>query len=246
MGLQILNAIWDFFASLLCSLLGVCAQEACRDVAYAGAEHVICSYAVKDVSIRLFLNDDDGQPYGGFSGLAADLNATPLMLMNGGMYHDDLNAVGLYVEQGNQSKSISTKGGWGNFHLLPNGVFWVKDGQVGITETKAFIKQGIEPDFATQSGPMLVINNKLHPRFLKHSDSRKVRNGVGISADGRKIHFAISKGRVTFWEFGNLFKDHLKTPNALFLDGTVSAIKTKNHRRGGWRQIGPIIAVFAR
>lgn len=246
MGLQTLNAIWDFFASLLCSLLGVCAQDACQNVTHSGNDHIICSYAVKDVSVKLFLNDDKGQPYGGFSGLAADLNTKPLMLMNGGMYHDDLGAVGLYVERGIRSKSISTKGGWGNFHLLPNGVFWVKDGRIGITETKAFVKQGIDPDFATQSGPMLVINNKLHPRFLKHSDSRKVRNGVGISADGRTVHFAISKGRVTFWEFGNLFKDHLKTPNALFLDGTVSTIKTKNHQRGGWRQIGPIIAVFER
>ena len=246
MGFQTLNAIWDFFSSLLCGVLGICAQEACQEVRYAGADHIVCSYAVKEVSIRLFLDDADGQPYVRLSDLQADLKTRPLMLMNGGMYHDDLRAVGLYLEQGKQSKSISTKGGWGNFHLLPNGVFWIKNNQVGITETKAFIKQRVTPDFATQSGPMLVIDGKLHPRFLRHSDSRKVRNGVGIGADGRTVHFAISKGRVTFWEFGNLFRDHLKTTNALFLDGTVSTIKTRNYQRGGWRQIGPIIGVFPR
>ena len=143
-----------------------------------------------------------------------------------------------------QQKGISTKGGWGNFHLLPNGVFWIKGDRVGVTETKQYLARKIRPDYATQSGPMLVIDGKLHHRFLKDSDSRKIRNGVGISADGKTIHFAISKGSVTFWDFGKLFQERLKTPNALFLDGTVSAIRTDKFRRGGWRQLGPMIAVF--
>ena len=239
-----MSALWDLLFSLFCGLLGLCPQDSCREMTYGGAEHIVCSYAVQDVSLKLYLNNADGLPYGRFSQLQPDLGESPLMLMNGGMYHDDLSAVGLYVEQRQQQKGISTKGGWGNFHLLPNGVFWIKDGQVGVTETKRYLARKIKPDYATQSGPMLVIDGKLHHRFLKNSDSLKIRNGVGVSADGKTVHFAISKGSVTFWDFGKLFQERLKTPNALFLDGTVSAIRTDKFRRGGWRQLGPLIAVF--
>ena len=241
-----MSALWDLLFSLFCGLLGLCPQDSCREMTHGGAEHIVCSYAVQDVSLKLYLNNADGLPYGRFSQLQPDLGESPLMLMNGGMYHDDLSAVGLYVEQRQQQKGISTKGGWGNFHLLPNGVFWIKDGQVGVTETKRYLARKIKPDYATQSGPMLVIDGKLHHRFLKNSDSLKIRNGVGVSADGKTVHFAISKGSVTFWDFGKLFQERLKTPNALFLDGTVSAIRTDKFRRGGWRQLGPIIAVFGK
>ncbi|NKB54337.1 MAG: hypothetical protein GKR97_19360 [Rhizobiaceae bacterium] len=236
--------MWDFLFSLFCGLFGLCSEDSCRLITHAKVDHIVCSYAAKDVSVRLFLNDAQGKPYARLSQLESELPRPPLMLMNGGMYHDDLGAVGLYVENGAQQKSISTKGGWGNFHLLPNGVFWIKGNAVGVTETKQYISRKIKPEFATQSGPMLVIDGKLHHRFLKDSDSLKIRNGVGISKDAKTIHFAISKSSVSFWNFGKLFQERLKTPNALFLDGTVSAIRAGEYRRGGWRQLGPIVGVF--
>ncbi|MEP1207014.1 MAG: phosphodiester glycosidase family protein [Rhizobiaceae bacterium] len=241
-----MSAFWDFLFSLFCNLLGICPDDACREIPHAGTQHIVCSYATTDVSVRLYLNDAQGRPYARLSRLQDALDEPVLMLMNGGMYHDDLGAVGLYVENGTRRKRISTKGGFGNFHLLPNGVFWVKGDQVGVTETKKFIGRKLKPDFATQSGPMLVIDGKLHHRFLKDSDSLKIRNGVGVSKDGKMIHFAMSKRSVSFWDFGKLFQERLKTPNALYLDGTVSAIRTKEFRRGGWRQLGPIIGVFAK
>ena len=36
--------------------------------------------------------------------------------------------------------------------------------------------------FATQSGPMLVIDGKIHPAFIEDSTDRKPRNGVGVSS----------------------------------------------------------------
>lgn len=238
--------IWDIIAAFLCSIFGTCEDSPCRDVAWAGSTHTVCSFDAKDVSVRLFLNDQKGKPFGQLNRLEGTLETPALMLMNGGMYHSDLGAVGLHVSEGKQEKKISTKGGWGNFHLLPNGVFFGKDGKLGVLETKAYLRKNIKPDFATQSGPMLVINGKLHPRFLKDSDSLKIRNGVGVSKDGQRLHFAISKTAVTFWDFGELFKNELKTHNALFLDGTVSALKSKGFAQGGWRALGPMIGVFER
>lgn len=239
-----MSAVWDLIFSLFCGLFGLCPDDACRVISHAKAEHIVCSYAVNNVSLRLYLNDAQGRPYGRLSRVESEVPEAPLLLMNGGMYHDDLAAVGLYVENGEKQQSISTKAGFGNFHLLPNGVFWIKDGKVGVTETKKFIARRIMPEFATQSGPMLVIDGKLHHRFLQHSDSLKIRNGVGVSKDGKTVHFAISKQSVSFWDFGKLFQERLQTPNALFLDGTVSAIRAGEFRRGGWRQLGPIIGVF--
>lgn len=236
--------IWQFIVSFFCALFGTCDEGHCRTLVHANVDHMICSFATEAISVRLYLKNSEGKPYASLSQLERSIDKPVLMLMNGGMYHDDLGAVGLHVEGGIESQAISTKGGWGNFHLLPNGVFWGKGGKLGVTETGAYIRQKIKPDFATQSGPMLVINGKLHPRFLKNSDSRKIRNGVGISRDGKTVHFVISKDSITFWDFGSLFRDQLKAHNALFLDGTVSAIRSPGYQQGGWRDLGPMIAVF--
>ena len=45
---------------------------------------------------------------------------------------------------------------------------------------------------------------------------------MGVRKDG-VIVFAISNGQVTFYEFASLFLMKLKCPNALFLDGDISA-----------------------
>lgn len=242
-------SIVELFAWIFCGLFGFCGSEqGCRVVEHMNADHTVCSYSVADIDIRFFLDDAEGRKFGSLRAVKRELSDQPLMLMNGGMYHEDLGPVGLYVENGKERQVLSTKGGWGNFHLLPNGVFWIKNGKAGVTQTKAFAarRQGGDVDYATQSGPMLVINGKLHPRFLKDSDSLKIRNGVGVSADGKMIHFAISHSAVRFWDFGELFRAKLKTPNALFLDGTVSAIRAGRFTQGGWKPLGPIIGVFKR
>jgi uncharacterized protein YigE (DUF2233 family) len=104
----------------------------------------------------------------------------------------------------------------------------------------------LKPDFATQSGPMLVIDGKLHPRFLPDSDSLKRRNGVGVSRDGM-VHFAISENTVRFYDFATLFRDALDAPNALYLDGTISSVDIPAmKRRDSLFAMGPIIAVVDR
>jgi uncharacterized protein YigE (DUF2233 family) len=54
--------------------------------------------------------------------------------------------------------------------------------------------------------------------------------------------FAISDRPVTFHAFGMLFRDLLRTPNALYLDGSISRIYApglKRHDTGA--DMGPII-----
>ena len=239
-----------FALPLLVGLLAGAAPPACRDVEHLGERYEVCSFDPAEVRVTMHLYDPAGAPYRGLRNLRRALGV-PLMAMNGGMYRDDLSPVGLYVEGGNELEPIVLNDGWGNFHLLPNGVFHVsrqEDGaqRFGVTESRAFAADPPENvAYATQSGPMLVIDGALHPRFLPRSDSLKLRNGVGVSEDGR-VHFAISAGRVRFHDFGTLFRDVLKTPNALFLDGTISAFEAGERRRLTFAPLGPMIRVTAR
>ncbi|MGV8936970.1 MAG: phosphodiester glycosidase family protein [Allorhizobium sp.] len=209
--------------------------------------YTVCRFDPAATSIRVYNLDPTGSPYRGFAALSRQLwkeRHFALFATNGGMYRDDLSPVGLFVEYGIERRPISTKAGWGNFHLLPNGVFFVKGDRAGVLDTDAYLKSGTKPDFATQSGPMLVIDGKLHPKFLADSDSLKRRNGVGVDRDGQ-VYFAISQGVVRFYDFAMLFRDALSCPNALFLDGTISSVDIPERDRSDRLfEMGPIIAVL--
>ncbi|MDB5523437.1 MAG: hypothetical protein JWM58_1200 [Rhizobium sp.] len=218
----------------------------CRKLAHKGDDYTVCAVDPRKSKIRIHDLDRHGKPYMSFQALSKALWADRIFLrlaMNGGMYQPDFSAVGLYVENGVQKQKINLNAGWGNFHLLPNGVFFLQAGKGGVLESKAYTASGIRPDFATQSGPMLVIDGKIHPRFNPLSDSLKKRNGVGIAADGQLI-FAISEGEVRFHDFATLFRDALGCRNALFLDGTISALHVPEWRRSDASYpLGPIISV---
>lgn len=230
---------------LLALLLPQAAQAVtCRDLVFEDASYTVCSVSA-DEDLRLFLNGPDG-PYGSFAAVDTALEPQGQMLafaMNGGMYHEDLRAVGLYVENGVESAPIVTSDGPGNFGLLPNGVFCVGD-SFAVVESRRFAEQAPTCRYATQSGPMLVIDGALHPRFLASSDSMNYRNGVGVSADGQVAEFVISNDGVNFHSFARLFRDVLKTPNALFLDGSISRLYAPAlDRNDAGFPMGPMVGV---
>ncbi|WP_413500008.1 phosphodiester glycosidase family protein [Psychrobacter maritimus] len=147
--------------------------------------------------------------------------------MNAGMYNENYAPIGYTVIEGKELRALNIKEGGGNFHLLPNGVmWWDKSGKVQITESNALDKQlksgKAQPWYATQSGPMLVINNEIHPQFNPDSTSIKLRNGAGVCSDG-SLQFVNSEEPVSFYQFATLFKDDLNCPNALFLDGGIAS-----------------------
>jgi len=168
--------------------------------------------------------------------------------MNAGMYDEEGRPIGLYVEQGERQRRINLRNGPGNFHMKPNGVFSVdEEGRVFVTESGAFARR--PPPrvmWATQSGPMLVVGGRLHPEIRPDGESRLVRNGVG-AVNERTAFFVISDEPVSFGRLARFFRDVLKCPNALFLDGTVSSLwDPQAGRRDGYDSLGPLILVFSR
>lgn len=218
----------------------------CRNTTFEGLRYVLCEADATE-DLRLFLKDAQGSTLGQFGAVDRQLQAEGKQLafaMNAGMYHDDRSPVGHYVENGVAQQRVISNAGPGNFGLLPNGVFCIRPDRADAIETLRFVEQTPDCTFATQSGPMLVIDGELHPRFLPDSTSRYIRNGVGTSADGTRVIFALSRQPVTFHEFGRLFRDGLNLPNALYFDGNISRIYAPQiNRNDGGFSLGPIVGI---
>ncbi|CAN1559723.1 COG3698 Predicted periplasmic protein [Paracoccaceae bacterium] len=218
------------------------AASDCRDTQFDGASYTLCEVALGE-DLRLFHSGPEGA-YGSFRNLSTALEAEGQSLgfaMNAGMYHRDLAPVGLYVEDGAEQSGIVTSDGPGNFGLLPNGVFCIGD-SFRVIESRSFKSSRPECRFATQSGPMLVIDGELHPKLLPDSDSLYVRNGVGVTKDGTRAVFAISNDAVNFHAFARLFRDELGLSDALYFDGNISRLYAPQlNRHDGGFPMGPIV-----
>jgi uncharacterized protein YigE (DUF2233 family) len=220
----------------------------CESVTYEQSGYTVCQVDLRRQSIKLFWKKPDGHPYEYLSSLPRALGNRSRQLLfatNGGMYHPDNSPVGLYVEEGRELVRANTSAGPGNFHMRPNGVFYVAGQLAGILQTGSFIKQKPQVDFATQSGPMLVVNGEVNARFARYGGSRKYRVGVG-SRDPNLVVFAVSESEVSFGEFARLFRDKLRCKDALFLDGgsATSFYSPVLGRNGNLLPLGPIIGVY--
>ncbi len=222
----------------------------CDNSAFEGDDFTVCIADPRRQRIVLFDADDDAVPYRSFTSLKTALGpraAAVRFAMNAGMFDASGLPIGYYVQDGMKLQPLNRAKGPGNFHMMPNGVFFGQGDRWRILTTDGFAEQiSKRPDFATQSGPMLLIDGQLHPRFSEDGDSLKVRNGVGIDPQGRAV-FAISNGAVSFGRFARLFRDRYRCRDALFLDGSVSSLWfPEAGRSDGGIPLGPMIAVFDR
>jgi uncharacterized protein YigE (DUF2233 family) len=201
--------------------------EACVQDRFEDADYIVCTIDPSASNLRLFWRDRDGFPYRSFAKLARSVESRGANLafaINGGMYRTDFAPVGLHIENGEMLRPADTTTIDGppskvpNFYKKPNGVFFLAGTSAGILTTERFLTERPDARFATQSGPMLVIEDRLHPALIPGSTDQTRRSGVGVCKSGQ-VRFAISETGVNFHVFARLFRDHLRCPNALFLDG---------------------------
>ena len=183
------------------------------------------SYQVnpKKQDLKLYWKDDKNQPFKSLQNLKTWLDSKGQKLvfaMNAGMYKPGNSPQGLFIQEQKTVALLDTVTGSGNFYLKPNGIFYTTtENNAVICKTENFVDSG-NIKYATQSGPMLVIDGHIHPAFKEGSTNLNIRNGVGISPNGEVI-FAMSKNEMNFYDFAN-YLQQLGCKNALYLDGLVS------------------------
>ncbi|UFH31033.1 phosphodiester glycosidase family protein [Chryseobacterium sp. C-71] len=197
-------------------------------------DFVIFKTNPKVENISFYWKDDDGRILRSVDNLKKKVEREDKYLkfaMNGGMFTKNNFPKGLYIEDFKILNKIDTLSGEGNFYLNPNGIFYLtKNNDAELIETKKF-KHDSSIKYATQSGPMLLINDEINPIFEKDSKNLNIRNGVGILKNGNVV-FVMSKNEVNFYNFASIFKE-LGCTKALYLDGFVSRTY---YPEGNWIQ----------
>ncbi len=141
---------------------------------------------------------------------------------NAGMYTETNDPQGLYIEKEQTLIQLDTaSSGYGNFYLQPNGVFGLTHSGSAVVVPTADWQDQDSISYATQSGPMLVINREIHSAFTPNSSSKYIRSGVGL-IDPYTLVFIISNEPVCFYDFASVFKEVFYCENALYLDGAIS------------------------
>lgn len=212
-------------------------------------KEVFIDYIAKVNDNLVFVwKDSSGNPIKTFSNLKLFFkqNNTQLQFaMNGGMYMTNNAPLGLYIEKCKTLAKLNTRKGSGNFYMEPNGVFYITKSNTAkiVTTQQMGQAQQTEAKYATQSGPMLLINGSVHKAFKKGSKNFNIRNGVGILPNGELL-FSMSSNPVNFYDFAMHFKSK-GCKNALYLDGYVSKMyyPEKELKGSAHDRFGVMIAV---
>jgi len=221
--------------------------SACESVSFEGVPLTHCIADPAAHAIAMANLGADKQPFASLARFAASVDpATIAFAVNGGMYGDDLKAIGYYVQNGERLKELNRAEGEGNFYMKPNGVFFGTGAKWQVLGSNTFFNTiGERPQFGTQSGPLLLVDGKLHPKVQDDGPSRAIRNAVGVDASG-KAHFVISDAPVSFGQLARYYRDVLKVKNALYLDGAISSLWDPARGRMNKGRVGPISVVTKR
>ena len=196
-------------------------------VVHAGTRFLVVRLEPKRV--QLAWKDAGGKPFRSFERVQADRTAkgeTVRFLMNAGIFEPGGVPSGLHIENGELLRPLNLANAAGNFFLKPNGVLILhRDAHVTLTTSEDWQRNPCDGAlWGIQAGPMLLINGSRHPAFLKSSENRLHRNGVGLDSQKRLVFAMTDRGEMTnLWNFAGLFLE-LGCKNALFLDGEISGM----------------------
>lgn len=222
-------------------------------VDHAGTTYWVYRVDAGKEKVELYLGEQNGEP-NTFPKLEARVQKQGRRLkfaMNSGIFEGTFLPSGLHIAGGatvtklNLKEFVKRSDGefTPNFYLKPNGVFFIRpDGTAAVVESSRYATLNETPVLATQSGPLLVAEGKIHPVLTPDSTSKRYRNGVGVTRDGQII-FACSMldrdlGTSNLYRFAEFFRDKLGCPDTLYLDGEISYVyirgQTEPVRETNW------------
>lgn len=202
--------------------------------------------------LSLYWRDDTGKPFESPERLDEWLTAQGIRLdfaVNSGIFMDSPQGprpLGLHVEEGKELVPLNTQEeGYGNFYMQPNGVFWWDENEAGILSTGDYRDAGLSPEFALQSGPLLLVDGGINPAFAKDSRNVNLRAGVGLAPDGTVL-LGVSSKPVSLHDFAAAFLE-AGCNQALYLDGAITGLHAPRHgvRHHGGKMAG-MLAVLER
>ncbi len=204
--------------------------------------------------VKLHWLTKENTPYKNLNAIKKDLaknHCTTLMLTNGGMYLEGNVPQGLFISENKEYRPIDTTSNkYGNFYMKPNGILYRDGSGVNIITTDTFIKKyktNYNILYATQSGPMLVINGEINHQFYPQSKNLNLRSGVGVLLNGNIVFIISRSNNTNFHDFASIFKDIFGCKNALYLDGAISKMYLKNLRPNDLSgNFGAIISVTSK
>lgn len=224
--------------TLLC-LLFTALPARSETIEHAGTRYRVYRIDPKVTKLELHLSKGAGVP-NTFPDLEAKVKASGRRLvfaMNAGIFEGNFLPTGLHISGGKTVVPLNqddfTKrlpdDVTPNFYLKPNGVFFIRqDGSAAVAETGKYAAMNESPVLATQSGPLLVGQGRIHPALRAESTSKRFRNGIGVTTDGKVVMVCSvidpAVGRTNLYHFAELFRDVLACPDALYLDGDISYV----------------------
>lgn len=224
---------------------------ACEIETFETSRFLVCAYMADRHDLRLVRNDLDPQRSRRLDALLRDPDIESgrvRFAMNAGMFEESGRPLGLYVGEGRAGRALNTRSGHrGNFYLMPNGVLFTDGrGHPFVVTSADWPDHADDAVWASQSGPMLVIDGALHPAIQHDGPSRRVRNGVGVIGDGAAL-FVLSLEPVSFGRLARFFRDGLGSENALYLDGVVSGAWVPSLPRLDLiHRVGPVFVISER
>ena len=164
---------------------------------------------LKDNKISLVTADDLSREHASVDEYAQHTQA--LLAINGGFFDQNYHPLGLRIYNKSQKSPLKRISWWG--------IFYTKNQKAYLSTINQF-SQSKQIDFAIQSGPRLLINNRIPP--LK--PGRAERSALGITHDGRVIILVTDNMPLSTTELAQLMKaSPLNCESALNLDGGSSS-----------------------
>ena len=134
-----------------------------------------------------------------------------LLSINGGFFDQQFNPLGLRVTNKKLENPLKRISWWG--------IFYIKNNEARISSLSHF-KYQKEIDFALQSGPRLIINQKI-PSLKPGKDDR---SALGLTTDGKLILLVSTNAPMSTTALAQLMKKKpLSCVDAINLDGGSSS-----------------------